>query len=474
MNILVLGSGGREHAIAWALAKSPRCDVLYVAPGNGGTAEIAENVSDLDIMDGAAVLRFVKERLIGLVVIGPEAPLVAGVADELRAAGVRVFGPGALGAQLEGSKSYSKTFMERNGIPTAAYAVFDALEPALAYVREQGAPIVVKADGLAAGKGVVVAETLEAAEDAVRDCFDGAFGEAGKTVLIEECMTGPECSLLAFVANGQARCMAPAQDHKRAFDGDRGPNTGGMGVYSPVPIVRDDEMAAMVSIMEKAAAATAGFGAGTPQAGQGFGELAGAVIDQSIVSGVDEETRASAEAETDALVPSVPSDYRGVLYGGFMLTPAGPKIVEFNVRFGDPETQVVLPRLESDLVDVMVAVADGKPEDIDLAWSDTWAVCVVLASEGYPGSYEKGKVILGIEEAEELEGVTVFHAGTARNADGELITAGGRVLNVVALGDTFEDARERAYEACSLINFEGKQFRTDIGARAARGRSAWE
>lgn len=430
MNILVLGSGGREHAIAWALAKSPRCDVLYVAPGNGGTADIAENVSGLDIMDGAAVLRFVEERLIGLVVIGPEAPLVAGVADNLRAAGVRVFGPGAFDAQLEGSKSYSKTFMEKNGIPTASYAVFDALEPALAYVREQGAPIVVKADGLAAGKGVVVAETLEAAEDAVRDCFDGAFGEAGKTVLIEECMTGPECSLLAFVSNGQALCMAPAQDHKRAFDGDRGPNTGGMGVYSPVPIVRDDEMAAMVKIMEKAAAATAG--------------------------------------------PSVPSDYRGVLYGGFMLTPAGPKIVEFNVRFGDPETQVVLPRLESDLVDVMVAVADGKPEDIELAWSDTWAVCVVLASEGYPGAYEKGKVILGIEEAEELPGVTVFHAGTARNADGELITAGGRVLNVVALGDTFEDARERAYEACGLINFEGKQLRTDIGARAAKGRDAWE
>ncbi len=431
MNILVLGSGGREHAIAWALAKSPRCGVLYVAPGNGGTAEIAENVAGLDIMDAQAVLDFVRERRVELVVIGPEAPLVAGVADKLRAAGVAVFGPNAHGAQLEGSKSYSKTFMEQHGIPTARYAVFDACEPALAYVHEQGAPIVVKADGLAAGKGVVVADTLEAAEDAVRDCFGGAFGEAGKTVLIEECMTGPECSLLAFVTNGQARCMAPAQDHKRAFDGDRGPNTGGMGVYSPVPIVRDDEMAAMVSIMEKAAAATA--------------------------------------RDADA-----GRDYRGVLYGGFMLTSEGPKIVEFNVRFGDPETQVVLPRLEADLVDVMCAVAQGRAGDIDLAWSDKWAVCVVLASEGYPGSYEKGKVILGIEEAESLEDVTVFHAGTARNADGELITAGGRVLNVVALGGTFEEARERAYEACDLINFEGKQFRTDIGKRAARGRDAWE
>lgn len=429
MNVLVLGSGGREHAIAWALAKSPRCNVLYVAPGNGGTADIAENVPGLDIMDARALLAFVDERKIGLVVVGPEAPLVAGVADGLREAGILVFGPNAQGAQLEGSKAYSKAFMEQNDIPTAQYATFDSLDPALEYVREQGAPIVVKADGLAAGKGVVVAETVEAAEDALRNCFDGAFGEAGKTVLIEECMTGPECSLLAFVGGGHARCMAPAQDHKRAFDGDCGPNTGGMGVYSPVPIVTSDEMDAMVRIMETAAAATAR--------------------------------------------DPFQTDYRGVLYGGFMLTPKGPKIVEFNVRFGDPETQVVLPRLETDLVEVMEAVAEGHVDDLALSWSDAWAVCVVLASEGYPGSYEKGKVILGIEEAEALEGVTVFHAGTTRNADGELMTAGGRVLNVVALGGTFEEARERAYEACDLINFEGKQFRTDIGKRAAAGRAAW-
>ena len=429
MNILVLGSGGREHAIAWALAKSPNTDELYVAPGNGGTDGIAENIA-LDMMDGDAVLGFARDKEIGLVVIGPEAPLVAGVADGLRAAGVRVFGPNADGAQLEGSKAYSKEFMLANDIPTAACARFDAAEPALAYVREQGAPIVIKADGLAAGKGVVVAETLEDAEDAVRACFDGAFGEAGSTVVIEECMTGPECSLLSFVTAGKSFPMAPAQDHKRAYDGDRGPNTGGMGVYSPVPIVTDEEMAAMVEIMDRAAAATA--------------------------------------REPFA------SDYRGTLYGGFMLTPQGPKIVEFNVRFGDPETQVVLPRLESDLVEVMCAVADGRPEDIELAWSDAWAVCVVLASEGYPGSYEKGKVILGIEEAEALDGVTVFHAGTKRNSDGELLTNGGRVLNVVALGDTFEEARERAYEACDLINFEGKQLRSDIGKRALQGRSAWE
>ena len=359
MNILVLGSGGREHAIAWALRKSPQTDVLYVAPGNGGTAEIAENV-DLDIADTEALLSFVHERKIGLVVIGPEAPLVEGVADVLRADGVPVFGPNADGAQLEGSKAYSKEFMEANSIPTAAYGRFSDEAAALAYVREQGAPIVIKADGLAAGKGVVVAETLEDAEAAVRACFDGAFGEAGSTVVIEECMTGPECSLLCFVTAGQSFPMAPAQDHKRAYDGDLGPNTGGMGVYSPVPIVTDDEMAAMVAIMEDAAAATARAPFAT--------------------------------------------DYRGTLYGGFMLTPEGPKIVEFNVRFGDPETQVVLPRLESDLVDVMLAVAEGRADDIQLEWSDDWAVSVVLASEGYPGSYEKGKVILGIEEAEELPG----------------------------------------------------------------------
>lgn len=429
MNILVLGSGGREHAIAWALAASPRTDALYVAPGNGGTDGLAVNV-DVDMMDAEAVLAFVRERQIELVVIGPEAPLVKGVADVLREAGVAVFGPNADGAQLEGSKSYSKEFMLNNGIPTAAYAVFDAEEPALAYVREQGAPIVIKADGLAAGKGVVVAETLEDAEEAVRACFEGAFGDAGATVVVEECMTGPECSLLCFVTGGKSFPMAPAQDHKRAYDGDMGPNTGGMGVYSPVPIVTDEEMYDMVRIMEDAAAATAR---------EPFG-----------------------------------LDYRGTLYGGFMLTPAGPKVVEFNARFGDPETQVVLPRLESDLVDIMLAVAQGRPEDIELSWSDTWAVCVVLASEGYPGSYEKGKVILGIEEAEAIDGVMVFHAGTKRNADGELVTNGGRVLNVVALGDTFEQARERAYEACDLINFEGKRLRSDIGRKALAGRSAWE
>lgn len=430
MNILVLGGGGREHAISWALAKSPRCTELYVAPGNGGTANIARNVKDLNAEDAQAVLAFAQAHNIELVVIGPEAPLVAGVADVLREAGIPVFGPDAQGAQLEGSKTYSKRFMDANGIPTARYQSFTDAASARAYCEELGAPLVVKADGLAAGKGVVVAETLDMALDAVEACFDGSFGDAGQTVVVEEMLTGPECSLLAFVSNGKAFCMAPAQDHKRAYDGDLGPNTGGMGVYSPVPVVTEEEMATMISIMEQSAAATA--------------------------------------------KDPFENDYRGCLYGGFMLTPEGPKVLEFNARFGDPETQVVLPRLEGDLVNIMLAVAEGRPEDIVLSWSDKWAVSVVLASEGYPGSYEKGKVILGLEEAQDLDGVIVFHAGTALNPDGELITAGGRVLNVVALGDTFEEARNRAYEACELIKFEGVQYRSDIGRRALQGRSAWE
>lgn len=430
MNILVLGGGGREHAISWALAKSPRCTELYVAPGNGGTANIARNVKDLNAEDAQAVLAFAQAHNIELVVIGPEAPLVAGVADVLREAGIPVFGPDAQGAQLEGSKTYSKRFMDANGIPTARYQSFTDAASARAYCEELGAPLVVKADGLAAGKGVVVAETLDMALDAVEACFDGSFGDAGQTVVVEEMLTGPECSLLAFVSNGKAFCMAPAQDHKRAYDGDLGPNTGGMGVYSPVPIVTEEEMATMISIMEQSAAATA--------------------------------------------KDPFENDYRGCLYGGFMLTPEGPKVLEFNARFGDPETQVVLPRLEGDLVNIMLAVAEGRPEDIVLSWSDKWAVSVVLASEGYPGSYEKGKVILGLEEVQDLDGVIVFHAGTALNPDGELITAGGRVLNVVALGDTFEEARNRAYEACELIKFEGVQYRSDIGRRALQGRSAWE
>lgn len=427
IDILLLGSGGREHALATKLAESPRCGTIYIAPGNGGTLEVGENVA-LDANDPAAVAEFARETGCGLVVIGPEAPLVAGVADPVRAAGIPCFGPGAEGAQMEGSKVFSKQLMDRAGIPTAAYGSFTDEASALAYVREQGAPLVVKADGLAAGKGVIVATELEQAEDAVRECFSGAFGEAGSTVVVEEMLTGPECTLLVFTDGETVRPMATSQDHKRALEGDEGPNTGGMGVYSPVPIVTDDEYAAMLDVMEKTVA-------------------------QMRADGID---------------------YRGCLYGGFMLTPNGPKVLEYNARFGDPETQVILPRLENDLVEVMLACAEKRLGEVELSWRDEWAVSVVLTSAGYPGSYEKGKVITGVEDAEAMENVTVYHAGTAVTEGGELVTSGGRVINVTALGDTFEGARDLAYAACEKIDFEGKTLRRDIGLRALRGRSAWD
>lgn len=427
IDILLLGSGGREHALAKKLAESPRCGTLYIAPGNGGTLQEGVNVA-LAEDDPEAVAAFAREEGIGLVVIGPEAPLVAGVADAVRAAGIACFGPGAEGAQMEGSKRFSKELMERAGIPTAAYGSFTDEEAALAYVREQGAPLVVKADGLAAGKGVVVATEQDQAEEAVRECFAGAFGDAGSTVVIEECLTGPECSLLAFTDGKTVRPMATAQDHKRALEGDRGPNTGGMGVYSPVPIVTDEELAVMKRVM------------------------------------VDTVAELAAEG----------IDYRGCLYGGFMLTPEGPKVLEFNARFGDPETQVILPRLKNDLVDVMLACAEQRLDEVELSWRDEWAVAVVLTSAGYPGSYEKGKVITGVEDADALDGVTVYHAGTAVTDTGELVTSSGRVLAVTALGDTFEAARDLAYAACEKIDFEGKTLRHDIGLKALRGREAWD
>lgn len=426
IDILLLGSGGREHAIAKKLAASPRCGKLYIAPGNGGTSQEGENIS-LDENDPAAVAAFAKDHGCGMVVIGPEAPLVVGVADAVREAGIPCFGPGAEGAQMEGSKLFSKQLMERAGVPTAAYGSFTDEQSALDYVNTQGAPLVVKADGLAAGKGVIVATELEQALDAVHECFSGAFGDAGNTVVVEEMLTGPECSLLAFTDGITVRPMATSQDHKRALEGDLGPNTGGMGVYSPVPIVTPEEHETMVAIMHQ-------------------------TVEQLHREGID---------------------YRGCLYGGFMLTPAGPKVLEFNARFGDPETQVILPRLQNDLVDVMLACAEQRLDEVELSWCDDWAVSVVLTSAGYPGSYEKGKVITGIEDAEALDGVTVYHAGT-REQDGQILTNGGRVIDVTALGATFEDARNLAYAACEKIDFEGKTLRHDIGLRALKGRSAWD
>ncbi|MDR0888799.1 MAG: phosphoribosylamine--glycine ligase [Coriobacteriales bacterium] len=420
MNILVVGSGGREHAIVHSLCASDESGQIFVAPGNGGTAgeAKAENVpaGSLDVSNAADVVTFAQEHDIKLVVIGPEAPLVAGVADAVRDAHIACFGPGARGAQLEGSKLFSKELMTAHGIPTAAYGSFTDKDSALAYVAKQGAPIVIKADGLAGGKGVTVAATTDEATRAVEECFAGRFGDAGTTVVIEECLSGAECSLLAFTDGDTVLPMVPAQDHKRAYDGDKGPNTGGMGAYSPVPIVSESEYDSMIAIME---------------------QTVRALNDEGI-------------------------DYRGVLYGGFMLTEDGPKVLEFNVRFGDPECQVVLPRLKTDLLRVMCATANGTLGDIELEWYDDYAITVVLASAGYPGSYDTGKPISGINDAEALGNVTVYHAGT-KAEDGVVLTDGGRVLDVTALGPTFAAARDKAYKAIDLIDFDGKQYRSDIG-----------
>lgn len=426
IDILLLGAGGREHALLRKLLESPRAGKVWAAPGNGGILAEAE-LAQIDQNNPAEVASFASEHGVGLVVIGPEAPLVAGVADAVRAAGIACFGPSGQAAQMEGSKLFAKQVMERAGVPTARYQSFTEAAPAEAYVRELAGPCVVKADGLAAGKGVIVAQTTEEALAGVRECFSGTFGEAGQTVVIEEMLKGPECSLLALTDGKTVIPLATSQDHKRALEGDLGPNTGGMGVYSPVPFVTPEEHEAMVDI----------------------------------------ERRVVAQLAKDGI------PYSGCLYGGFMLTKDGPKVLEFNARFGDPETQVVLPRMKADLLDVFCRCDNGTLDEADVSWDNDWAVSVVLTSKGYPGSYEKGKPIRGIEEAEKLEGVTVYHAGTKTIA-GELVTNGGRVLNVTAVADTFEHAREQAYRACDLIDFEGKTLRHDIGARALRGRDAWE
>jgi len=427
MRILVLGGGGREHAIVVKLAESPLADEILVAPGNGGTAAIATNI-ELDIEDGAAVAAYASEQDVGLVVIGPEAPLVLGVGDAVRAAGIPVFGPGAEGGRLEGSKEFAKDIMRRYDIPTGFSEAFTDCDAAMEYLEDVEAPIVIKADGLAAGKGVTVAMDISTARHAINECFDGRFGDAGSTVLVEEFLAGPECSLLAFTDGETIIPMAPAQDHKRAYDGDAGPNTGGMGVYSPVPIVTEAEYASMMASMVKTVKGLAADGI----------------------------------------------DYRGVLYGGFILSDEGPKVLEFNARFGDPETQVVLPRLKGDLVEIMLATAEKRLDEIEIGWRDEWAVSVVLASGGYPDAYEKGKVISGIADAQSLDGVMVYHAGTKLDANGTVLTNGGRVLNVTALGPDFASAQKLAYRAVGKIGFEDMFNRTDIGARALKGRSAWE
>jgi len=416
VNILVIGSGGREHALFWKLKESPLTDSIYALPGNPGMGEQI----DISATDNEAILKFAKEKEIGLVVVGPEIPLTNGLVDELESAGIRAFGPRANAAEIEGSKSFAKDLMKKYGIPTAGYEVFTEAEPARAYIRKEGAPIVVKADGLAAGKGVIVAMSEQEALDAIDTIMeDNTFGKAGTRIVIEEFMEGEEASLLAFTDGKIIRPMISAQDHKRALDGDKGPNTGGMGTYAPAPVM-------------------------TPE----MTERAIEEILKPTIAAMAKEGRV----------------YRGCLYLGLMITKDGPKVVEFNARFGDPETQVVLPLLDGDLVQIMCACSDGTLADVPIHWKDGAAVCVVLAAGGYPASYEKGNEIHGIADAEKT-GALVFHAGTAEK-DGKLATNGGRVLGVVGMGADIASAVHSAYAAAEKISFKDAYYRKDIAHRA--------
>ncbi|MBN2449621.1 MAG: phosphoribosylamine--glycine ligase [Lentisphaeria bacterium] len=416
MKVLVIGGGGREHALAWKLARSPQVETVFcTAPNPGMDGVLPLPAADLPSLCAAA-----SSAAVDLTVVGPEAPLCEGIVDCFRQAGLRIVGPNREAAQLEGSKAYAKEFMRRHGIPTAEAAVFTEARAALAYVRSRGAPIVVKADGLAAGKGVVVAQTLQEAAEAVMACFSGVFGEAGKTVLIEECLVGEEASILALTDGSTIVPLASSQDHKRVGDGDTGPNTGGMGAYSPAPVVTD-------RVWE--------------------------VVRRDVL---DAFLRGCRE---DGL------DYRGVIYAGIMVTESGPKVLEFNVRFGDPETQAVLMRLDSDLAEALMATADGRLGSVELRWSDEAAVCVVMASGGYPGTYAKGLPIAGLEAAA-ATGAVVFHAGTARDDSGRIVTHGGRVLGVTARGKTIAAAAANAYRAVDCIAWQDAYCRRDIAHRA--------
>ncbi|MFA7556966.1 MAG: phosphoribosylamine--glycine ligase [Hydrogenophaga sp.] len=422
MKVLVIGSGGREHALAWKAAQSPKVDKVYVAPGNAGTAREpgVENVA-IAATDISALIAFVQQNDVGLTIVGPEAPLVIGIVDAFRAAGLRCFGPTKAAAQLEGSKAFTKDFLARHRIPTAAYANFTDVDAALAYVREKGAPIVVKADGLAAGKGVIVAMTLGEAEDAVRDMLAGnAFGEAGHRVVIEEFLDGEEASFIVMVDGQHVIPMATSQDHKRVGNGDTGPNTGGMGAYSPAPVVT-------------------------------------AEIHARVMREVIEPTVRGMAAEGHP--------YTGFLYAGLMIGADGtPKVIEFNCRFGDPETQPIMLRLQSDLVALCEAALDGRLDKVRAEWDPRAALGVVLAAGGYPAEVRKGDIISGLDEADTTE-ARVFHAGTTER-DGQVVTAGGRVLCATALGATVAEAQQRAYALAARLHFEGMQYRRDIGYRA--------
>ncbi|MBI5699763.1 phosphoribosylamine--glycine ligase [Candidatus Saganbacteria bacterium] len=419
MNILVIGSGGREHALCWKLAQSPKVSKIFCAPGNAGTSQVAENV-DIKAEDLPHLLKFAKEKSIDLTVVGPEVPLVLGIVDLFESQGLKIFGPSQAAAQIEGSKIFAKELMKKYKIPTAAFASFTDPSDAKKFAKKLGAPVVIKADGLAAGKGVIIAETLSAAEQAIDSMKD--FGEAGKKIVVEEYLEGEEASILCFTDGKTIIPMASAQDHKRVNDNDEGPNTGGMGAYSPAPIVTPE-------LLEK--------------------------------------------VQHEILVPTIKGmesegmPYKGVLYVGIMVTKNGPKVLEYNARFGDPETQCILPRLKTDLVDILRSTIDVRLSTISIEWDPRPAVCVVLASGGYPGAYTKGIKIKGLNDARQLDDVIIFHAGTAEK-EGQIVTAGGRVLGVVGLGETIRHAIDRSYMAVKMIDFEGMHYRTDIGRKALK------
>ncbi len=419
MKILILGSGGREHTLTWKTAQSCAVDQIYCAPGNGGMAQIAQCV-DLRVDDLDGLADFAEQQSIDLTIVGPEAPLVAGIADLFARRGLPIYGPTQQAMQLEGSKSFARDLLRKYSIDDIRFEVFDEAGAAKAYVRRRGVPIVVKADGLAAGKGVKVAQTIEEAEAHIDLCLEeGGFGSAGDVVVVEECLVGPECSIKVFSDGETVVPMVSSQDYKRIGDGDTGNNTGGMGCYSPVPAL---DQATFDYIVEKLVKPT--------------------------VAALAEEGY----------------PYVGTLYAGCILTDKGPKLLEYNCRFGDPETQVVLPRLDTDLLEILQATVEGRLDEVEIAWHDARCVCVVVASGGYPDKYETGKPIIGLEDAAKLEDVVVFHAGTAQQS-GQFMTNGGRVLGVTALGETFGAARERAYEAAEMIDFEGKYHRSDIAQR---------
>ncbi|SLN47209.1 Phosphoribosylamine--glycine ligase [Roseovarius gaetbuli] len=419
MNILILGSGGREHSIAWAVMQNPKCDKLIVAPGNAGIAGIAECAS-LDILDGAAVIGFCEAEAIDFVIIGPEAPLAAGVADRLRESGFLVFGPGAEAAKLEASKSFTKAICDAAGAPTAGYGHFTEAEAAKAYIRTQGAPIVVKADGLAAGKGVIVAETLDQALEAVDDMFGGEFGSAGAEVVVEEFMEGEEASFFVLCDGETALPVGTAQDHKRVGEGDTGPNTGGMGAYSPAPVMSE-------AVTQKA-------------------------LDEIVRPCLAEMARRS-------------TPFQGVLFVGLMIKDGQPRLVEYNVRFGDPECQCLMMRLGAQVLDLLQAAAEGRLSEMSVNWAEDHALTVVMAANGYPGEYEKGSVIKGVADCPEDSFHMVFHAGTGR-AEGQFVATGGRVLAATARGNSLQEARDRAYAMVDQIDWPQGFCRRDIGWRA--------